>query len=60
MEAPQEWLSLAQWARPLWTVWMVLLFAGIAIYALWPRNRKHFDDCSRIPFRADSEGQSHE
>ena len=57
---PMEWLSLAQHARPLWIVWMVLLFLGIAFYALRPRNKKHFEDCSRIPFRADSEGPSHE
>ncbi|NJO32405.1 MAG: cbb3-type cytochrome c oxidase subunit 3 [Rhodospirillales bacterium] len=55
-----EWLDLAKNARSLWTVWLVLLFAGIAFYALRPRNKKHFEDCSRIPFRNDSEGQSHE
>jgi cytochrome c oxidase cbb3-type subunit 4 len=55
-----EWLDLAKDARPLWIVWMVILFLGIAFYALRPRNKKHFEDCSRIPFRNDSEGQSHE
>jgi cytochrome c oxidase cbb3-type subunit IV len=55
-----EWLTLALGARPLWIVWMVLLFVGIIFYALRPRNRGHFEDCSRIPFRTDSEGQSHE
>ena len=54
-----DWVGLAQWARSLWTVWMVLLFVGIAFYALRPRNRQHFEDCSRIPFRNDSEGHSH-
>ncbi len=57
---PMEWLNLAKDARPLWIVWMVLLFLGIAFYALRPRNRKHFEDCSRIPFRADPEEKSHE
>lgn len=55
-----EWLDLAKDVRSLWTVWLVLLFAGIAFYALRPRNKKHFEDCSRIPFRNDSEGHSHE
>jgi cytochrome c oxidase cbb3-type subunit 4 len=55
-----EWLDLAKDARSLWTVWLVLAFAGIAFYALRPRNKKHFEDCSRIPFRNDSEGPSHE
>jgi cytochrome c oxidase cbb3-type subunit IV len=55
-----EWLDLAKDTRPLWIVWMVMLFVGIAFYALRPRNKKHFEDCSRIPFRAESEDQSHE
>lgn len=57
---PMEWLNLAQGARPIWIIWMVILFLGIAFYALRPRNKKHFEDCSRIPFRNDSEGESHE
>jgi cytochrome c oxidase cbb3-type subunit 4 len=55
-----EWLDLAKDTRPLWIVWMVLLFVGFAFYALRPRNKRHFEDCSRIPFRAESEDQSHE
>ena len=55
-----EWLDLAKDARPLWIVWMVLLFVGLAGYALLPRNKRHFEECARIPFRAESEGQSHE
>jgi cytochrome c oxidase cbb3-type subunit IV len=54
-----EWLALALVARPLWIVWMVLLFVGLAAYALLPRNRTHFENCARIPFRAE-EDQSHE
>jgi cytochrome c oxidase cbb3-type subunit 4 len=53
------WLDLAADARSLWTVWLVLLFAGIAFYALRPRNKEHFEDCARIPFRAE-EDQAHE
>jgi cbb3-type cytochrome oxidase subunit 3 len=55
-----EWLDLAKDARALWTAWLVLLFVAIAIYALLPRNKKHFEDCARIPFRADAEDPSHE
>ena len=54
-----EWLDLAKDARSLWTVWLVLLFVGLAFYALRPRNKKHFDECAQIPFRAE-EDQSHE
>ena len=55
-----EWLALASDARPIWIVWMVLMFLGVAFYALRPRNKKHFEDCSRIPFCAESEDHSHE
>lgn len=55
-----DWLQLAQFARPMWIVWMVVLFVGIAFYALRPRNKRHFDDCALIPFRAESKGQRHE
>jgi cytochrome c oxidase cbb3-type subunit 4 len=55
-----EWLDLARDARALWTAWLLLLFVGIAWYALRPRNKKRFEDYSRIPFRADSEDQFHE
>ena len=57
---PMEWLGFAQGARPLWIVWMVVLFLGVVFYALRPRNKRHFDDCAQIPFRTDSESQSHE
>jgi cytochrome c oxidase cbb3-type subunit IV len=59
-EHAMEWLDLAHNARALWIVWMVVLFIGLVFYALRPRNKRHFEDCSRIPFRAESEDQSHE
>jgi len=31
----------------------VSLFAGVLIYALWPKNRKKFDHASRIPLNDD-------
>lgn len=54
-----SWLELAVGARPLWVVWMAVVFIALAVYALLPRNKKHFEDCARIPFRAE-EDQSHE
>ncbi len=55
-----EWLDFAKDTRPLWIVWMVLLFVGLAGYALLPRNKKHFEQCARIPLRAEPEDQSDE
>jgi cytochrome c oxidase cbb3-type subunit IV len=36
-----------------WTPIFVVLFVLIVGYALWPRNRKKFDDASKIPLRED-------
>jgi cytochrome c oxidase cbb3-type subunit IV len=33
----------------IWTVWAVLVFAGIAFWAWRPANRKRFDRDARIP-----------
>lgn len=43
--------ELLGFLRSFWVVWMVLLFAGILAYALWPRNGARFDAASRIPLR---------
>lgn len=51
MDMVQLGATLHAW----WTVWLVLLFAGIVGYAMWPANRGKFDDASRIPFK--DEGQ---
>ncbi len=55
-----DWLHLSHFARPMWILWMIVLFLGIAFYALRPRNKRHFDDCARIPFRGESGGAPHE
>jgi cytochrome c oxidase cbb3-type subunit 4 len=33
----------------IWTVWAVLIFAGILFWAWRPRNRKRFEKDARIP-----------
>ena len=57
---PMDWLTMSHMARPLWIVWMVVLFLAAFVYALRPRNKRMFDDCAQIPFRTDSENKSHE
>lgn len=39
--------------RSIWGVWLMLLFAGIIVWAFWPRNRKKFSDAARIPLEDD-------
>ena len=41
--------SLGETLATLWTVWAVLLFAGVAWWALRPSNRGRFQSDARIP-----------
>ncbi len=41
--------SIGETLATLWTVWAVLLFAGVAYWALRPANRKRFESDARIP-----------
>ena len=34
-------------------VYLSLLFLGVLAYALWPSNRKKFDEAARIPLKED-------
>ncbi|MGQ0678032.1 MAG: cbb3-type cytochrome c oxidase subunit 3 [Rhodospirillales bacterium] len=45
-------------ARSLWTVWMTLIFAAIALWAFWPGNRARFDAAAQIPLRSDSDPEA--
>ena len=50
-------LDLAQTFRSLWTIWFLLLFVGIVVWALWPGRTAYFDAMARLPLRDDkSEG----
>ena len=37
----------------LWTPVFVSIFVAIVVYALWPSNRKAFNDAAKIPLRED-------
>jgi cytochrome c oxidase cbb3-type subunit 4 len=39
----------------LWVVWAVTLFAGIVLWAFWPKNRRRFEADGEIPLRDDRE-----
>lgn len=48
-----NYTDFAEFARSWGLVYLVVLFAIIVTYALWPRNRKKFDHAARIPLRED-------
>ncbi|MEP3275082.1 MAG: cbb3-type cytochrome c oxidase subunit 3 [Stappiaceae bacterium] len=45
--------ELAGFAQTWGLLYFVLLFIGILAYALWPKNKKRFDDAANIPLRED-------
>jgi len=44
---------LAEFAQTWGLVLFVVAFVAVAVYALWPSNKKKFDDAARAPLRED-------
>jgi len=42
-----------EFIRSLWSVWLMALFLAVVVYAMWPRNKKKFDEQARIPLEDD-------
>ncbi len=49
--------DFSSFIRSLWSVWLTLLFLGIALYAFWPSNRKRLQSYADMPLRDDDEGE---
>lgn len=45
--------AISTFARSWGTVYLMVLFAGVFIYAFWPRNRATFDAAARMPLDED-------
>jgi cytochrome c oxidase cbb3-type subunit 4 len=45
--------SIARFAQTWGLVYFFVIFAGVLVYALWPKNKRSFDEASRIPLRED-------
>jgi len=48
-----SYADLAEFARSWGLVYLVVLFACIVAWALWPRNKSKFDHAARIPLEED-------
>ena len=42
-----------QLARSLWVVWLLVVFAGIIVWVMWPRRKKELEEQAKIPFKDD-------
>ncbi len=42
-----------EFARTYGLIYLIVLFIGMLVYALWPGNRKRFEAAAKIPLRED-------
>lgn len=47
--------TVVTFAKTYGLVYFAILFAGVLVYAFWPRNRAKFERAARIPL-TDDEG----
>jgi cytochrome c oxidase cbb3-type subunit IV len=48
-----EWVAAV--TQPLATVLFAVMFLGVIVYAMWPGNRRGFDEAARIPLQTNDE-----
>ncbi len=48
--------TLAKFAQTWGTVYFVLIFLGVLIYAFWPANKKSFDEAARTVLNDEEPG----
>ncbi|MFN3348958.1 cbb3-type cytochrome c oxidase subunit 3 [Pseudorhodoplanes sp.] len=44
---------LAEFAQTWGLIYFVTVFLAVLVYALWPANKKKFDEAARMPLRED-------
>jgi cytochrome c oxidase cbb3-type subunit 4 len=44
-----DWHAILQFLGALRVVWFTLVFAGIVLWAYWPRRRERLESYGRIP-----------
>ena len=48
-----DYSTMVEMSRTLGLVSMCAVFAGVLVYALWPKNRAKFEHAARIPIEED-------
>jgi|GEM_PF-1108094 len=43
--------TLFEWAKSFWGLWLMAIFIGICVYALWPsrKRQREMEEHARIP-----------
>lgn len=50
-----DWNELSEFMRPIWVVWLFLMFLGIIAWAFWPRRQDEMNAHAQIPLRDEDE-----
>ena len=45
--------ALAEFAQTYGLVYFVIVFMIVVVWALWPGNKRRFDEAARMPLRED-------
>jgi cytochrome c oxidase cbb3-type subunit 4 len=45
--------NISSFAASYGLIYLLVLFAGVLVYALWPGNKRKFDRAARLPLRED-------
>ena len=48
-----EYEQVAEFAATYGLIYLMVLFAGVLVYAFWPKNKKKFDEAARRPLEED-------
>ena len=48
-----DYQTVSEFAQTYGLIYLLLLFIAMMIYALWPGNRRRFEDAAKIPLRED-------
>lgn len=51
--------TLSSFAQSWGLLYFVALFLGVLVYALWPGNRKRFEDAAQMPLIDKEPGDEH-
>lgn len=46
--------------KGFWQVWLMLLFVGIVVWALWPGRQREMEENARIPLRDEETANGHQ
>jgi len=48
-----DYEAISTFSKSWGLVYMVVLFAGVVLYAFWPRNKATFDKAAHVPLEED-------